>query len=224
NEVIEFLKSKSIDYVVVEECDPVPDDMNETSTSSPKEIPENTEAQDHQDNEDSVEESDEEEMVNVQDVSKKVEAWLAKSGVSKTFFAESILKKRQSTLCDLLKKKKIPKSSQGWLPWIRMKEFLESTKEKSDLITAFKNREVKEKLDFRKSAKPYKFSKVQIALLDKYYQNKRGILDEDTKEALSKIADIPAKNAVIWFQNARKRQRDGEYTPGEHQAKIQKKL
>ena len=52
-------------------------------------------------------------------------------------------------------------------------------------------------MDFKKSIKPYKFTKVQKCLLDKYFKANEGVLDEDTKDALSMIAGIPAINVSI---------------------------
>lgn len=133
NMVKDFLEKESIEFVSVEEKD---DDNRLIEGESTPASSAHADAL-HTDEEDSTEEN-----VDIEKISDAISKFLNKYSISQTFFADSVLSKKQTTFSELLKHKKTPKSPLGWRPWLRMRDFLASEEEKSDLITSFRQRNI----------------------------------------------------------------------------------
>ncbi|CAH3156614.1 unnamed protein product, partial [Porites evermanni] len=161
------------------------------------------------------------------EIAKQITSLLSDKGIPQRLFAEKVLKRSQGLFSDYLSKApaEIPKTHSRAI-WVKLKEFLERQEQQQELMEMKRSKNCLLLLlikiqrckgpTWKKHVNPRKrFSDVQIATLDSEFVTSKGKPSKAVMETTAKALKLDGRQVADWYNNHRRKEKQGAYKPGE---------
>lgn len=156
------------------------------------------------------------------EIASKVSRWLLTKGVSQTFFAKRVVNRSQGSFSDYITKapNELPKTH-GRAIWVTLNAFLNDPKQQAALIDEYKKVSKSRRKEIDESDKPPKkavkrYSDLELSTLDSVFKSSNGLPERSVLERTAKLLKLEERQVSVWFNNHRRKQKQGTYKPGQY--------